>query len=205
MSRLASLILAASTAACSPARPPAGTVVIASAVDRPAPPPSAILAPAPVAVPGLDTCRIAGPKANLTVAVTSGEEEISVTLRGAPVVVVPRSGSIVPVEVGGALAFEAHAEGLVFHPVAPVVVAGGLVGLGPTSFLQRTSPRGAEAAAWTVDVGEPFVLARSPSPAGLSRSSDRGPIRNAHHGNPRYRLGRPACPDPIREPRRLRP
>lgn len=147
--------------------------------------------------PETETCRILGRSASLTVAVTAGTEELAVTVRGARVIVVPRDGGVSSVEVTGALEFEGRAEGIEFFPSAPVVVANGLVQLGPMSLLQQTSPRRAELVARTVDIGPSFQLSEVRLPcSGLAFLGSGDPSEEAHRGIRPPRLRVNSCPAP---------
>jgi hypothetical protein len=203
MSRFAFFLAAASTAACAsspparvPARVPAKTVVLAGPIE--APPPEAPEIPVPEdAGFGAEACQIAGPKANLTVEVGAGDEPFSVALRGARVVVVPRGEDVSSVAVQGALTFLGRAPELAFHPRAPVVVAGGLLELGRTSFLKKTSHLGDVLIAKTVDVGTPAVLGEVSVPcSALTFVGSGDPSEDKHPETPGSGLHRPACSDP---------
>lgn len=142
-------------------------------------------------------CRIAGPKASLTVAVTAGDDELSVTLDGARVNVVPRDADTSSVEVEGALAFEGRAKQLEIYPSTPIVVADGVVQLGPMSVLRPASTRGAELVARSVDIGAPFELSELSVPcSALAFVGSGHPSEAAHRGESTPPLRSQACPDP---------
>jgi hypothetical protein len=184
MPRLAPVLLVAVIvpgAACSPAREPTAPAVII----------------APSSGPDAGTCRIAGPSASLTVAVNAGGEELAVMVRGAPVTIIPRGGGASAVEVTGALAFAGHVEGIELFPSAPVLVAGGVVQLGPMSVLQDTSPRGTDILARSVDIGPPFQLSEVTVPCSmLSFVGSGDPAEDAHRGARAPALRSHPRPDP---------
>lgn len=198
MRRPASMLLVASLApcaACSPAPRPTGPIVIASA----APSPIVVESPArdDAPRPEIKTCRIPGPKATLTLAITAGSEELNVTVEGARTTLVPGERGASAVEVTGALEFQGRAEGIDLYPAAPLEVAGGVVQLGPMSVLQNTSPRGASIVAETVDIGPPFALSQVTVPcSALSFVGSGDPSEEAHRGTKSPRLRRPSCPQP---------
>jgi hypothetical protein len=186
MLRLAFALLVASTAAC-----PA-----CAAPRKPALP---VVSPAlnSAAKPAVEACRIAGPRASLDLTVNAGAEEIAVRVRGARVSVVPGDGETSSVEVKGALELQGRVKGLELFPAAPLVVAGGVVQLGPTSVLQKTSPRGADLVARTVDIGAPFQLSEVSVPcSALSFVGSGDPSERSHRGTDVHMLRRHACPDP---------
>lgn len=150
-----------------------------------------------VAKPPVETCRIVGPRASLTVAVTAGTEELSVMVRGARVTVVPRDQGASAVAVTGAIEFDGRAEELELFPSTPVLVANGVVQLGPMSVLQKTSPRGAEVVARTVDIGASFQIGEVSVPCSVVSFVGSGdPSEEAHRGARPSRLRSYECPDP---------
>ena len=216
MPRLAFVLLVASMTACaasSPARKPTEPLVTAPALVPPAilasesparedtakpeATPEATPEAKPEAKPEVETCRIAGPSASLTIAIRAGTEEFAVAVRGARVTVVPRDRGVSSVEVTGALEFEGRTEGLEFFPSAPVEVASGVVQLGPMSVLQQTSPRRAELVARKAEVGSSFQLSEVSVPcSALAFLGSGDPSEDAHRGIKAPRLRSPSCPEP---------
>jgi hypothetical protein len=145
-------VVVVACAACAAARAPEydQTVVV------PTPPTATTPPKQPETDPG--PCAIAGPKATMTVVVSAGADELSVAIAGAPVSVVPGEGGTSAVAVKGALEFAGRADGLDFFPSSPVVVANGVVELGPMSVLGATSMNGTHLVAKTVEIGPGFQL-----------------------------------------------
>jgi hypothetical protein len=103
-------------------------------------------------------CRIAEPRASLSVEITAGTRTFQQEVRGASVIIVPRDADWSAVQVLGALELAGRTKGLRFFPATPIVVAGGVVRLGPRSELRKASPSGTALVAETVDVGPGFEL-----------------------------------------------
>jgi len=134
--------------------------------------------PAPKPDPG--QCAIAGPKATMTVVVRAGTDALSVEIAGARVTVVPGDAGKSQVAVQGALEFAGHSDGLAFFPSSPVMVADGVVQLGPMSVLGATSVNGSELVAKTVDVGPGFQLGELSVPRRRRRSTFTRCPRTVH-------------------------
>ena len=183
MSRLAHIVLIASI----------GTAAACSSVSKP----NVAAVAEHAAKPEAATCRIPGPRAAITVAVTAGTEAFDVTVRGASVVVVPGDRGAGSVEVQGALVFAGRTEGLAFFPSAPVLVAGGVVQLGPMSLLREASPRGAELVAKNVEIGAEFTLNEvKVRCSDLTFEGSGDSSESAHGGSPASGLRSQACPEP---------
>jgi hypothetical protein len=143
-------------------------------------------------------CSIEGPSANLTVKVVAGEDAFDVPIRGARVTVTPRGGAMGEVEVTGALAFEGKVEGLELFPSRRVVVAGGMVELGPMSVLADPSPRDGAIDARTAVVGSGFEVsgAMSIPCSALSFVGSGDASEEAHRGIRGPSLRSHECPAP---------
>jgi len=149
---VAVLVCAACSSARAPDPEPNHAVVVPAPTTTNTPPKE----PAPKPDPG--SCAIAGPKAAMTVVVRAGADALSIAIAGARVTVVPGEEGKSHVAVQGALEFAGHASGLEFFPASPVVVANGVVQLGPMSVLGATSLDGSDLVAKTVDIGPGFQL-----------------------------------------------
>lgn len=146
--------------------------------------------------PEPETCRIAGPSASLTIAITAGTEMFDVTVQGARVTVVPRDREVSSVEVTGALEFVGRTEGLEFYPLAPVEVASGVVQLGPMSVLRQTSSRRAALVARKLEIGASFQMSQVSVPcSALAFVGSGDPSEDAHRGIKPPRLRSPECPE----------
>jgi hypothetical protein len=130
----------------------------------------------------------------MTVVVRAGSDDLPVAIEGAPVTVVVGDGGTNEVAVGGALEFAGRVGDLEFFPSSPIVVANGVVELGPMSLLGVTRREGSHLVAETVDIGPGFQLGELRVPcAPLSFVGSGHASEAAHRGNTPSRLRTPSC------------